>query len=164
MIEVEDLTLEECKSLLAEVQFGHLGCSRRNEPYVVPIHYAYVEPEIYIYTTEGKKFEIIRGNPQVCLQVESIRDNRNWKSVIVNGEAEQGTPPDERINALKLILKTNPTLTPAVSVRWMDSWVRENIEVIYRIMPTSITGRASVPGSETRPAFVPGRKEDATLR
>ena len=71
---------------------------------------------------------------------------------------------DERDRALELILKVNPTLTPAVSIRWMDSWIRENIEVVYRLTPVEITGRASVAGSETRRAFVPEKKQDATLQ
>ena len=164
MIEVEELNEKQCLEILASIGYGHLGCSRDDEPYVVPIHYAFDDELIYLYTTEGKKFEIIKENPKVCLQVESVRDNHDWKSVIVNGEAMQIGEGDERDRALELILKVNPTLTPAVSIRWMDSWIRENIEVVYRLTPVEITGRASVAGSETRRAFVPEKKQDATLQ
>lgn len=155
MIEIEEMRREDMKELLREVGYAHLGCSLDDQPYVVPVHYAYKEPFVYVYTTEGKKAEIIRENPKVCLQVENVVDNRSWRSVIVSGEASQVVNEEEREEALELIAKINPTLTPAVSIRWMDSWVRENIEVVLRIEPALMTGRASVPESDSSAQFVP---------
>lgn len=149
MIEVEDLRENEAIDFLRTASYGHLGCSRDDQAYVVPVHFVYDGPEIYIYTTEGKKSEIIKRNPKVCLQVEDVTDNKNWTSVIVFGKAEQVADEAEREKAFGLITAINPTLTPAVSIRWMDSWVRQNIEVVLRITPESITGRASVNRSET---------------
>jgi nitroimidazol reductase NimA-like FMN-containing flavoprotein (pyridoxamine 5'-phosphate oxidase superfamily) len=124
----------------------------------MPVHYAYEPPYIYVYTTEGKKSEILARNPRVCLQIEEVKDNRDWKSVIVQGEAEQLMDESDRTRALEAVLKVNPSLTPAVSIHWMDSWVRENIEVIYRIVPLEMSGRASVAKSDSRAPFVPQRK------
>lgn len=144
MLEVQEMTNNEIEEVLGRVGYGHLACARDNRPYVVPVHYAYDKPNIYIYTTEGMKTDIIKANPQVCLQVEETVDNGNWRSVIVNGDAEQIADLKEREEILKLILATNPTLTPAISIRWMDNWVRENREVVYRIKPDLVTGRSSV--------------------
>ncbi len=144
MLEVQEMTNNEIEEVLARVGYGHLACARDNRPYVVPVHYAYDKPNIYIYTTEGMKTDIIKANPQVCLQIEEAVDNGNWRSVIANGDAEQITDLKEREEVLRLILATNPTLTPAISIRWMDNWVRENREVVYRIKPSLITGRSSV--------------------
>ena len=151
MIEVQDMHDDENSELLASIGYGHLACSKNDQPYVVPIHYAYAQPDIYLYTTDGKKTDILRHNPRVCLQVEDVRDNFDWKSVVVYGEAVQISDPDERAAAIKAVMEINPTLTPAISVRWMDSWVRENIEVVYRITPTLVTGRKTVDRSNTRP-------------
>ncbi|MBA2379975.1 MAG: pyridoxamine 5'-phosphate oxidase family protein [Blastocatellia bacterium] len=153
MIEVEDMRTDEINDLLSRRNYGHLGCAEDGQPYVVPVHYAYDEPAIYIYTTEGKKSEIVKDNPLVCLQVEEVEDNQNWKSVLVNGRAVHVTYPAERNRALELITKVNPTLTPAVSIRWMDSWVRENVEVILRIDSRTKTGRASVDRSGNEKPF-----------
>ena len=142
MIQVEDMRDSEIEGLLGRVNYGHLACARDNQPYVVPVHYAYDRPNIYIYTTEGMKAEIIRDNPRICLQVENVVDNTNWQSVIVMGEAEQITSLSEREEIVELIRSVNPTLTPAISIRWMDAWVRENVEVIFRITPASVTGRS----------------------
>jgi uncharacterized protein len=153
MIAVEEMSNGDIKEVLKRVGYGHLGMVRGTHPYIVPIHYAYEDPYIYIYTTEGKKTEIIKDNPEVCLQVEDVRDNQDWQSVIVTGEAVRITDTEEREHALKFILALNPTLTPAVSIRWMDSWVRENIEVVYRILPRMLTGRATIEHSGATAEF-----------
>ncbi len=141
MIAVEELSNAEIIDILGRIGYGHLGCARDNKPYVVPVHYAFANGEIFIYTTEGKKFEIIKSNPNVCLQVEEVTDNQHWQSVVIEGIADQITDEDERAKAFKLVIEANPTLTPAVSVRWIDDMVRENIEVIYRVTPTETSGR-----------------------
>ena len=144
MIQVEDLSENEITDLISRVGYGHLACCLNDRPYVVPAHYASDIGSIFIYTTEGKKFEIIKENPKVCLQIEEVVDKRHWQSVIIDGIAAQLEAGPERERALELILAVNPTLTPAVSVRWMDEWVRENVEVVYRVIPTATSGRRAV--------------------
>ena len=144
MIEVQEMVNREIEEVLARVGYGHLACVRDDRPYIVPIHYAYDKPDIYIYTTDGMKSDIIRANPHVCLQVEEVVDNNDWRSVIVNGDAEQITALKEREEVVKLIRSTNPFLSPAISIRWMDNWIRENVEVVYRIKPYLITGRSTM--------------------
>jgi nitroimidazol reductase NimA-like FMN-containing flavoprotein (pyridoxamine 5'-phosphate oxidase superfamily) len=163
MIEIRDLGDDEIRAVITRNGYAHLGCSRDNFPYVVPIHYGYDEPYIYIFTTQGKKTEILSRNPRICLQIEEVADAKNWVSVIINGEAEELIDEEGRDEALKVVTKTNPELTPAVSIRWMDSWIRENISVHYRITPLTMTGRASVPGSEIRTPFVPRPHEQRVL-
>jgi uncharacterized protein len=144
MIQVEEMDADDSKKLLQRVGYGHLGLVREAHPYVVPIHYAYEDPNIFIFTTEGKKTEIIKINPKVCLQVEELTDEKHWQSVIASGEAILLTDDDEVKHAMDLILAKNPNLTPALSIRWMDQWIRSNIDVVYRITPTTITGRTTV--------------------
>lgn len=144
MVMVEEMNDEDSKKLLQRIGYGHLGLVRDTHPYVVPIHYAYNEPYIYIFTTEGKKTEIIANNPEVCLQVEEISDEKNWQSVIVIGDAVQLTNIEEITRAMDFILATNPKLTPALSIRWMDQWIRSNVDVVYRITPAMITGRTTI--------------------
>lgn len=158
MTEVEELHNNEAEEVLERVGYGHFACARDNQPYVVPVHYVYDKPNIYIYTTEGMKTEIIKANPRICLQVEEVVDNGDWRSVIVTGQAEQILDRNKREEAIKMIRSTNPTLSPAISIRWVDNWVRENVEVVYRIKPDMMTGRSSVK-VQTRAAFAqPGNK------
>ncbi|MBK9154299.1 MAG: pyridoxamine 5'-phosphate oxidase family protein [Chloracidobacterium sp.] len=141
MIEIQEMSERQIDELLERVRYGHFGCSRNDQPYIVPIHYSYKKPDLYVYTTDGKKTEIIRANPTVCLQVEEVFDDGDWQSVIVTGEAERIEEIDEREAAMAIIQADNPKLAPAISVKWLDSWIRENVEIIYRIRPRMITGR-----------------------
>jgi len=142
--QIVDLDNDEIHEILTRVTFGHLGLCRDEIPYVVPIHFAYGDPGIFFYTTEGLKTDIIDGNPNVCLQIEEIKDRENWKSVIINGEAERLKTERQINGAMKLIKAVNPHLSPAWSVRWLDDWVRSNVEVVYRITPTSTSGRRTL--------------------
>ena len=143
MIEVKDMTNPEIEALLDHVRYGHLACAQDNHPYVVPIHFAVADHCIYFYTTEGKKSEMIDTNPEVCLQVEEVIDNENWRSVILVGYAEKLTNHRDREKAYDAIIASNPTLAPALNFQWVDQWVRQqhDVEVIYRIKRKSATGR-----------------------
>ena len=141
MIEVREMSNEEIKQVLERENFGHLAFSSADQPYIVPINYVVEGSDIYIYTTEGKKSEIIDANPKVCLQVEEVVANDEWRSVIVTGTAKQIISGKHREKAIKLIQAMNPTLMPALSIRWIDNWIRANHEVVYIIRPHSMTGR-----------------------
>jgi len=163
MIEVRELDKNEIEELISRLDYGHLACCDGSEPYVVPIHYAYNNGYIYIYTTQGKKSEIISKNPRICLQIEDVKDNRDWKSVVVFGEAQELKGETDKAEAVASIVSKNPTLTPAVSIHWMDNWVRENIEVIYRITPLESTGRQAIAKSETTVSFANSKKPDNSV-
>ena len=53
MLKISEMAQGEMLALLLRVNYGHLGCSRDNHPYVVPMHYAYDSQDIYFFTTEG---------------------------------------------------------------------------------------------------------------
>ena len=89
MIEVQEMSDIEIDNVLERVGYGSSVCSRDDRPYIVPINYAYDKFNVYIYTTDGMKSDIINANPQVCLQVEEVVDKTDWRSVVINGEAEQ---------------------------------------------------------------------------
>ena len=40
-MEINEMTGEECSAFLERASLGRLGCSYENQPYVVPIHFAY---------------------------------------------------------------------------------------------------------------------------
>ena len=144
MLQIEDMSVDEMLALLERVGFGHLGCTRNDRPYVVPINYSYDQQHVYIFTTQGAKTQYMDANPMVCLQVEHIDDPLHWQSVMVTGMAERITAPDEIERAMQLITLTNPTLTPAINATRIDVWGRANDVRIYRIRPEIIDGRKTV--------------------
>ncbi|PZO12107.1 MAG: pyridoxamine 5'-phosphate oxidase family protein [Leptolyngbya foveolarum] len=148
MLDIDIMGSKEIQSLLQQVGHGHLGCAFEGRPYVVPMHY-YLEdlPEgssgdstIYIFTTEGQKTQYMEANPQVCLQVEAVKDPLHWRSVVVTGRAERLTEQADIDRVTQLAKERNPTLSPAVSRIWIDAWGRENRVAIYRIHPSEVTG------------------------
>ena len=52
---INEMTQKECRELLARSRVGRLGCSRDNQPYVVPIYFAYEADYIYAFATLGQK-------------------------------------------------------------------------------------------------------------
>ena len=144
MLKVEDMSHAEMHDLLVRQSFGHLGCSREDRPYVVPMNYAYDGEELFFFTTEGMKTRFIDANPQVCLQVEEVTDSTHWRSVMVTGVAHHLTHNAEMEKAMKLITSRNPSLTPAISATSLDAWGRGVDIAIYRITPEIIDGRKTV--------------------
>jgi uncharacterized protein len=144
MLKVEDMTIEEMRALLRRVGYGHLGCARQGRPYVVPMHYAYDDEYLYLFTTEGMKTNFIEANAEVCLQVEEVENASRWQSVMVTGEAERITKQEEKERAMQLITESNPTLTPALNQTQLDTWGRANEIALYRIRPAIIDGRKTI--------------------
>jgi uncharacterized protein len=141
MLELVEMPSNEMRALLTAVSYGHLGCCKDGNPYVLPINYAYEDPDIYIFTTEGMKTNYIAANPEVCLQVEEVKDQTHWRSVIAQGAAERLSTNEDVEKAMQLITLRNPTLTPALSTLWTDAWGRASNVVIYRIRPHKLSGR-----------------------
>jgi len=86
---VGNLGNEQIKDLLAAQRFAHLGCYADNQMYIVPISYALDGDNLVGQTTPGRKVEMMRKNPEVCLQVEDIRAIAHWKSAILWGRFEE---------------------------------------------------------------------------
>ena len=143
MIEILEMRDGEMNDLLHRVGYGHLACSQNDQPYVVPIYFAYDGEDIFIYTTEGKKSAAMDNNPKVCLQVEEFLANSMWRSVVVIGEAKRVVDQTEREVAIDLIRQQNPSLLPALAIKWSKDWIRKNVEAVYRIKIVSMTGRMS---------------------
>ena len=143
MIEILEMRDGEMYDLLRRISYGHLACSQDDQPYVVPIYFAYDGEDIFIYTTEGKKSAAMDHNPKVCLQVEEFLANSMWRSVVVIGEANRVADQTEREFAIDLIRQQNPNLLPALAIKWSNDWIRKNVEAVYRIKISSMTGRMS---------------------
>ena len=76
--------------------------------YVVPVGIAYKEDYIYVFSTMGQKIKWMRSNPKVCVQIDEIRSQSDWVSVIANGEYQELPEPQfehERAHARTLLQK-----------------------------------------------------------
>ena len=142
MIEILEMRDGEVHELLKRVGYGHLACSRDDQPYVVPINYVFDGNEIFIYTTAGLKTDVIKSNPKICLQVEELLpDEGAWRSAVVVGEAYEIVDRSEREKAVELVRASNPTLLPALAIKWSNDWMKKNVEVVYKVKIISLAGR-----------------------
>ena len=80
-----EISQDECKDLLNRVSVGRLACCLENQPYVVPICFAYQPEYLDMFSTLGQKIKWMRQNPKVCLQADEIGSRSDWTSVVVKG-------------------------------------------------------------------------------
>src|SRR5438270_8095234 len=107
-MEIHEMKNEECSALLAHASVGRLGCSFENQPYVVPINFAYDSGCLYVFSTFGQKVKWMRANPKVCVQTDQIQSESDWASVVINGDYEELPEPQyaaERRHASSLLAK-----------------------------------------------------------
>ena len=107
-MQINVMTETECHAFLERSSIGRLGCSLDNQPYVVPIYFAYEPDSIYIFSTLGQKIEWMRTNPKGCIQIDEIADQSRWISVVLNGRYDELTEhryTDELEHARKLLEK-----------------------------------------------------------
>jgi nitroimidazol reductase NimA-like FMN-containing flavoprotein (pyridoxamine 5'-phosphate oxidase superfamily) len=86
---VAEMSRQECEHLLSRLGYGRLGCARNNQPYVVPVYFAYEPGCLYGFATMGQKIEWMRSNPLVCVQAEEVLNDTEWSSVVVSGHYEE---------------------------------------------------------------------------
>jgi uncharacterized protein len=52
---ITEMVSKECREILTRTGFGRLGCTHNNQPYVVPIYFAYEADHLYGFSTFGRR-------------------------------------------------------------------------------------------------------------
>lgn len=81
---VQRMSYDECIALIKRQWLARIGCADRNVPYVIPVQYSYSGDKLYGFTLPGKKLDIMRRNPHVCVQIDQLKNRHSWKSVVVD--------------------------------------------------------------------------------
>jgi nitroimidazol reductase NimA-like FMN-containing flavoprotein (pyridoxamine 5'-phosphate oxidase superfamily) len=142
-MEINEMTPEECSALLAHASVGRLGCSFDNQPYVVPIHFAYDSGYLYVFSTFGQKVKWMRANPKVCVQADHIQSDSEWASVVVNGDYEELPEPQyaaERQHATSLLAKRYQWWLNALGERQLRVGDQPINPLFFRIRIHSMSG------------------------
>lgn len=140
---INKMTEKQCLELLASASIGRLACSLDNQSYVVPVYFAYESDYIYVFSTFGQKIEWMRANPKVCMQVDEIADQTQWRSVVVNGCYQELPGPrysDERAHGRKLLGERYHWWLNALAERRMSSSDTSIEPLFFRIHIDSMTG------------------------
>ncbi len=131
------LSQDEIEALLRRRRIGRIGSCVGDRPYVVPVNYAYDGAAVYVVSGPGRKIDAMRGQPQVCFEVEEIDESGgavDWRSVIADGVYTELTDDGERRAALTLlgtICPESPTCMPVIPAGM----------IVFRIDLTEKTGR-----------------------
>jgi uncharacterized protein len=130
----------EIDAFLKKGFWGVLALSNDDEPYGVPIIYAYDDDgNFYIANGPGKKIEMMLKNPRVTLTVVELEDyGRKWRSVIVYGHVELVEGMTDKLHALNALRKQ----IPRPAARLSDA-ARVAAAKIVRLVPTEITGKST---------------------
>src|ERR1700691_5883403 len=80
---VSELRSAECYELLARLGFGRLACARDNQPYIVPIYFAYEPQRLYVFGTLGQKIEWMRANPLVAVEADEVKSHVEWAALLL---------------------------------------------------------------------------------
>ncbi len=142
-MEINEMTAQECTALLQHVSVGRLGCSVGDQPYVVPIYFAYDGGYLYVFSTFGQKVTWMRANPKVCFQADEIQSESEWSSVVVNGEYEELPEPQytaERQHASSLLAKRYHWWLNALGERQLRVGDKAIDPLFFRIRIASMTG------------------------
>ena len=146
---VKDMTSKECSEMLARTSFGRLGCARDNQPYVVPIYFAYEPHHLYGFSTVGQKIEWMRANPKVCVEVDEVKNHFEWMSVIVSGRYQElpDTPEFqlERRNAQLVLEKRMLWWQTAYVAKQTRAKSQATEPIFYCIHIDSMTGYRAAP-------------------
>ena len=77
---------------------------------------------IYCHTHEGLKTKIMRENPNICFEVEEMKDMANWKTVILQGEFVELHRPAEINRAMEILLKRYLPMISSVTTHLGKHW------------------------------------------
>lgn len=146
---IKTLTEEEIWNLVDASDHAHLGCHAGGKTYVLPISFAREGNRLYGVTSAGLKIEMMRQNPEVCVQMEEIRDLANWKSAILWGAYEELEGADRARASGLLVDKYGPTfMDPSIGAPRGRDVTPPRLDaqpvplIAYAINVREVTGRA----------------------
>ncbi len=141
---IHELTPIACREVLSRMNLGRLACARAEQPYVVPVSFAYDADSncLFSFSTIGRKVDWMRENPKVCLEVEDIADRFHWTTIVIVGRYEEiaDSPEhkDVRQRAHDLFAERAEWWFPGAA-KLVPS--EHHGVVVYRILIDSMTGR-----------------------
>lgn len=146
---ITEMSTNECQEFLLRIGVGRLACTNNNQPYIVPMYFAYESDNLYAFSTVGRKIEWMRVNPRVCVEVDEITNQSSWTSVILAGRYQElpETPEwsSERNRAYKLLEKRTLWWATAHAARQLQVGHEPFLSIFYCIHIDTMTGHRAAP-------------------
>lgn len=134
--------------LLQSEMLARIACYADEKLYVVPLTYVYDRGALIGHSAEGQKVQMMRKNPEVCVEVDRVTDLANWRSVVAYGRYEE-LSSEEAEEALNLLMaRLVPVVASETSRPSRDMMpsthgrqVRGREPVVFRVRLTEKSGR-----------------------
>jgi uncharacterized protein len=155
---IHEMTINECRTALEKAKVGRLACARDDQPYVVPINFAFDGNHLYGFTTLGQKVEWMRSNPLVCLELDEVISNDQWVSIVIFGRYEElpDTPDYQyaRTHAHELLSRHAMWWEPAYISQQHRDQPHSLTPIFYRVHIQKMTGHRATPENEQEAQFI----------
>jgi nitroimidazol reductase NimA-like FMN-containing flavoprotein (pyridoxamine 5'-phosphate oxidase superfamily) len=124
--DIEDLTADQCRQLLASAEIGRVAFSDRALPAIVPVTFAMDDDDLVIRTNRDSRLARSGADSVVSFEVDDVESalHAGW-SVVVTGQAHEVTDGEE-INRWHRLIQT---------------WAPGARDFFLRIPMTLISGR-----------------------
>lgn len=139
------------EDLLSKHFMGRIGCHTKHLTYVVPISYAYDGEAVYCHSDAAPNISVMRKNPNVCFEVDTMHDPANWKTVIAWGRFEEIKEPVQRAKALQILFARQLPTVVSDSVKLGEDWpfqpgnLNEIEGIVFRIKLKNKAGKFETP-------------------
>lgn len=140
-LDTQSLARPACEELLSSTRFGRLAFTFRDRVDIRPIGFVFRDGWIFGRTSEGTKLEVLRHHRWVAFQVDRIRDQWNWTSVLVHGAfhllagTDGAAAPDP-----ELVERARTALQAAMPGTFTSSDPARHRDLLFGIEPHEITG------------------------
>ncbi|MEG0157416.1 MAG: pyridoxamine 5'-phosphate oxidase family protein [Anaerovoracaceae bacterium] len=150
----EITSTEEIEQILMREKICHLAMSVEDQPYVIPMMYAYEAGTIYMHCAEiGTKLEMLARNEKVCVEVQSntvddliLNSGKpcdwgfSFESVVAFGTAEVIDDREQKIAAYTLLTEKN---RPKSDAPWEAEFIEKKIvgSRLIKITIREMTGK-----------------------
>ncbi|NLI91085.1 MAG: pyridoxamine 5'-phosphate oxidase family protein [Peptococcaceae bacterium] len=137
------------EEILKQAQICRIAMCQNNIPYMVPMNFGYRDGCLYFHSAkEGKKLDILRDNPLVCFEAETmieITENEkacNWSmkyfSVIGQGKAVFLEEEQQKIKAFNIIMEKYASHS---EFQYPESALQK--VAVFKIIIETMTGKKS---------------------
>jgi nitroimidazol reductase NimA-like FMN-containing flavoprotein (pyridoxamine 5'-phosphate oxidase superfamily) len=125
----EVLSRAQCEDLLSRHRFGRIGVHTSDGPAIFPVNYVWSSGRIVIRTAPGLKVTAAVQN-EVAFEIDEAdeKSRSGWSVLVVGVAYEVSDAVDEVSEALRNVP--------------VDVWAPGAKDLVLRIEPRSITGRA----------------------
>ena len=139
--EIRTLTATETDEMLGAHEVGRIAYSFRDRVDIEPISYAYAKGWIFVRTSMGTKLSQLAHHPWCAFEVDEVRGQFDWTSVVVHGSL---TLLDPEVNADTYALALE-LLRDLVPETFTSSDPTPQRSILIGIHVDEVTGRTAVP-------------------